>query len=140
MNTGANIVPRILFVEDNPDDALLAKTAVGKSGIPVQIDFVDNGSDAITLLTGAAKLPDITFLDINLQLVNGLDVLRTVRAQAADRQPVVIVMTTSTDPKDESTARELGCNEFYVKPLGYADYLEIMSNILQRWLPKARSD
>jgi len=128
-------VPRILFVEDNPDDAFLAKTAVKQSGIHVEIDFVGNGRDAITMLTGAANLPAITFLDINLPLVNGLDVLRTVRAQTAKRQPVVIVMTTSSDPKDESTARELGCNEFYVKPLGYGSYLEMMSSILKRWLP-----
>lgn len=129
-------MPRILFVEDNADDVLLAKTAVRHSKIPVEVQFIDNGRDAIPALTAEA-LPDVTILDINLPLVNGLEVLRAVRATPVARQPVVVVMTTSTDPKDEGTARELGCNEFYIKPLDYASYREMISGILKRWLPPA---
>ena len=134
MNTSANAPSRVLFVEDNPDDIFLTRTAIRQSGIPVESDFVGNGRDAISVLTGTAKLPDITFLDINLPLVNGLEVLRTVRVHAPSPQPVIILMTTSTDPKDEGTARELGCTEFYVKPLGFDSYLEMLSSILKRWL------
>lgn len=128
---------RVLFVEDNPDDVLLTKAVFRKLGVRARLDFVGNGRDAIAELDGTRSPPDVLFLDINLPLVSGLEVLRNVRARRFVREPAVIVMTTSTAPEDERRAHELGCNEFHVKPLGFSEFAELLVGVLRRWLPAA---
>lgn len=130
----ANELPRILFVEDNPDDALLARTAIARSGRNVSLEFAENGRDALALLLPPSPLPDITFLDINLPLVSGLDVLRAVREHVTEPAPVIIVMTTSPAPDERDRAIAYGCTEFHVKPISFSEFMRTIVSVLDRWL------
>lgn len=129
---------RLLFAEDNPDDALLIQTVIARSGRNVALEIVENGRDALELLLPPARAPQITFLDVNLPLLSGLDVLAAVRAARIEPSPVLIVMTSSTAPRDEQRAIALGCTEFHVKPIRISHFRSIIDGVLARWLPAQR--
>lgn len=127
-------LPTVLFAEDDPDDVVLIERAIARCGRAVAMQVVQNGRDALSLLMPPAIPPDLTFLDINLPLVSGLDVLRSVRAARHARPPVIVVMTTSTAPRDRDHAVALGCNDFHVKPISFGSFIEIIVETLDRWL------
>ncbi|QIN81809.1 response regulator [Rubrobacter tropicus] len=84
----------ILLVEDNPDDELLTRRALKKSGIPNRVAVVRDGAEALDLLLGADELPRMVLLDLNLPKVDGLEVLRRLRADARTRSlPVVVLIS-----------------------------------------------
>lgn len=131
--------PRILVVDDNPDDLRLVELALKRSGRDIRLDFVEDGCQACERLLAAGAAPDITILDVNLPLMNGFDVLRKVRAAPEGRDAVIVMMTSSSNPDDEKVAHAEGCSAFHVKPMGYHDFVALMSGILDRWLPGARA-
>ena len=126
---------QVLVVEDDPDQAALARAAIGKARRNVTTQVLDNGRAALAALTAPGAPPALTLLDINLPLINGLDVLRKVRAHERTTQPVIVVLTTSNTEADRALALAAGCNEFHVKPMGYADFVKLIEGILARWLP-----
>jgi two-component system, response regulator len=84
----------ILLVEDNPDDELLTRRALKKSGIPNRVAVVRDGAEALELLLGADHLPRMVLLDLNLPKVDGLEVLRRLRADARTRSlPIVVLIS-----------------------------------------------
>lgn len=128
-------VHRVMFAEDNPDDVLLIQTIIATCGRDVALEIVETGRDALARLLPPAPTPEITFLDVNLPLLSGLDVLAAVRAANIDPSPVLIVMTTSTAPGDEERAIALGCTEFHVKPIRFTQFRAIIEGVIARWLP-----
>ncbi len=128
---------QVLVVEDDPDQAALARAAIRKVRRDVTTRLLDNGRDALSALTAPGATPALTLLDINLPLINGLDVLRQVRAHERAPQPVIVVLTTSNTEADRALAVAAGCNAFHVKPMGYAEFVGLIEGILARWLPAA---
>lgn len=84
----------ILLVEDNPDDELLTRRALKKSGISHRVSVVRDGEEALELLLGAEELPRMVLLDLNLPKVNGLEVLRRLRADARTRSLPVVALVS----------------------------------------------
>lgn len=88
----------ILLVEDNPDDELLTRRALKKSGIPNRVAVVRDGAEALELLLGAEELPRMVLLDLNLPKMDGLEVLSRLRADARTRSlPVVVLVSREGD-------------------------------------------
>ena len=83
-----------LLVEDNPPDELLTRRALKKSGISHRISVVRDGEEALELLLGAEELPRMVLLDLNLPKVDGLEVLRRLRADARTRSLPVVVLVS----------------------------------------------
>lgn len=84
----------ILLVEDNPDDELLTRRALRKCGITNPVSVVRDGSEALDLLLGARELPRLVLLDLNLPKVDGLEVLRRLRADGRTRGLPVVVLVS----------------------------------------------
>lgn len=84
----------ILLVEDNPDDELLTRRALKKSGISNKVSVVRDGAEALDLLFGAEELPRLVLLDLNLPKVDGLEVLRRLRADGRTRSLSVVVLVS----------------------------------------------
>ena len=84
----------ILLVEDNPDDELLTRRALKKSGISHRVAVVRDGEEALELLLGAEDLPRLVLLDLNLPKVDGLEVLRRLRADERTRGLPVVVLVS----------------------------------------------
>ena len=88
----------ILLVEDNPDDELLTRRALKKSGITNPVAVARDGAEALDLLLGAEEMPRLVLLDLKLPKVDGVEVLRRLRADGRTRGlPVVVLVSREED-------------------------------------------
>ena len=131
--------PRVLLVEDNENDELLALHALHGAGIVCDIEVARDGEEAITRLlvegdTGAAATPDLVLLDLNLPKVDGHEVLRRMRADERTRNTPVVVLTTSRETQDVARAYQLGANSFVCKPIDFDEFQSCTRLILTLWL------
>jgi len=118
---------RILVVEDDADMANLAIRWLERAGHAVQ--RVGDGPAALSALeTGA--LPDLVLLDVMLPKTDGFEVLRRIRAEARTKRLPVIMVTSFSRDKDVARGRELGANDYIVKPLMELDFLKRIEHIL----------
>ena len=127
---------KILIIEDNEDDILLMKMAL-KNEHPVEMDLdhVLDGESALKYLQKTAQedLPDIIFLDINLPLLNGIDLLERIKKDSRWKMIPVIIITTSNWERDIERCYKNHANAYVVKPLDYDDFSEIVGKIGDFW-------
>jgi two-component system, response regulator len=130
----------ILLVEDNPDDEELAIRALKKNNIPNAVVVARDGVQALDYLFGtgssadAAVLPQVILLDLNLPKLNGLDVLRRIRAEQRTRFLPVVVLTSSKEDEDILNSYSLGANSYVRKPVDFAQFIEAVKTLGQFWL------
>ena len=119
----------ILLVDDDEDDAFLFELAVKEAGVPDPIKAVLNGEEALELLLARRMSPVLTVLDIKMPGVDGLEVLRRIRADPGLRDAEVVVLTGSDLAEDRAEAERLGCRLFLTKPSSLAGYAELAGGI-----------
>jgi len=131
----------ILLVEDNPDDAELALRAFAKSRIKNDIVLVRDGVEALDYLfaTGshagrAPGLPEIVLLDLNLPRLDGLEVLRRLRADERTKYLPVVVLTSSGQDQDILRSYDLGANSYVRKPVDFGQFVEAARQLGLYWL------
>jgi len=124
----------ILVADDDSNDAFLLKRAFAKAGITAQLDFVQDGEQAIQYLkanhrTAENPVPELLLLDLKMPRVSGFEVLEWIRRQPGLKRMLIIVLTSSDEPRDINRAYDLGANSYLVKPcdiqqlIGLAEYL-----------------
>lgn len=132
----------ILLVEDNADDLELTLRAFEKSRIVHQMVVARDGREALDyLLADGAHAgrdpqlaPEVVLLDLNLPKLNGLDVLRRMRADERTRRVPVVVLTSSSEEQDVVQSYDLGANSFVRKPVNFAEFLSAASQLGVYWL------
>jgi len=124
--------PRILIVEDNPDDESLTQRGLRK--FPATIEVASDGALALDALAAMGHLPDLVLLDLKLPKIDGSEVLRQVRNDPRTNRLCVVVFTSSSEPADIARCYALGCNSYVIKPVTYEDYIEAVRNIAAYWL------
>jgi CheY-like chemotaxis protein len=128
----------ILLIEDNPDDEALTLRAFQKNDIGNTIVVTRDGADAIDLLTAIgndeASPPVLILLDLKLPKVDGLEVLRHIRANERTRLIPVVVLTTSREHEDVLSSYRAGANAYVQKPVKFADFSEVVKTIGTFWL------
>ena len=129
----------ILLVEDNEGDIVLTLDAFEDSKIKTEISVVKNGRDALDFLFQRnkyelVKRPDIVLLDINIPVFNGHEVLRQIKADSNLKKIPVIILSTSSSPKDIDLAYENHCNSYIKKPLDMDEFLAAILKIDEFWL------
>ncbi|AFL85137.1 CheY-like receiver domain-containing protein [Belliella baltica DSM 15883] len=129
---------QILLVEDNEGDILLITEALEEGKILHDLQVSKDGHQAISLLTKKGEYkhvatPDIIFLDINLPKKNGHEVLKYIKNDPNLKQIPVIMLTTSSTPKDVLEAYRAHANCYITKPVGGSDFLSIISQIEEFW-------
>jgi two-component system response regulator len=134
--------PLILLVEDNPDDEALTLRALRKSNIVNEVVVARDGVEALDYLFAAgahegrdpAAMPQVVLLDLKLPRVDGLEVLRRMRADERTRFLPVVVLTTSTEQKDIVDSYQLGANSYIRKPVDFVRFSEAVQQLGLYWL------
>jgi two-component system response regulator len=127
----------ILLIEDNPDDVLLTMRAFGKSHISNQVVVATDGEEALRLLlpsAGEAIRPVLVLLDIKLPKIDGLEVLRKIRADDRTRSLPIVVLTTSNEERDIVDSYRLGANSFVRKPVVFEEFVKAVNVLGIYWL------
>ncbi len=130
----------ILLVEDNPDDVALTKRALTKNGIANRLVVATDGDEALSILfpplDAAARtaLPELVLLDLKLPKVDGLEVLRRVRADERTRLLPVVILTTSREQQDLLQGYGLGANSYVRKPVDFVQFTEAVRQLGLYWL------
>jgi two-component system response regulator len=130
----------ILLVEDNEDDIELTLRAFRKGGLQTPIVVSRDGEEALArLLDDSAELPQVVLLDLKLPKVDGLEVLRRVRAHPRTKFLPVVVLTSSLEERDMVESYSLGANSYVRKPVSFADFTEAVRHLGVYWLDLNRT-
>ena len=135
-------VIEILLVEDNPDDVELALLALEEYNVANRIHVVRDGAEALDFIfhrgpyegREAADNPRVILLDLKLPLVDGMEVLRQIKADPRTRRIPVVMMTSSNQEKDMMESYDLGVNSYIVKPVDFDQFKESMRSLGFYWL------
>lgn len=132
----------ILLVEDNPDDEALTPRALRKNNIFNRVVVARDGVEALDYLFGTgthagrdtASQPQVILLDLKLPKLDGLEVLKRIRADARTRLQPVVILTTSNEDRDIVGSYELGANSFIRKPVDFEQFIEAVRQLGLYWL------
>lgn len=132
----------ILLVEDNPDDEVLTLRALKKNHIVNPVYVVRDGAEALSYLFAtdiysqrdAEEIPQVILLDLKLPKVDGLEVLRRVRANERTRLVPVVVLTTSNEDQDIIRSYDLGANSYVRKPVDFEQFNRAVGQLGAYWL------
>ena len=132
----------ILLVEDNPNDVELALHAFNKYHFTNRIHVVRDGVEALEFIFGTGRYADrhlgeslkVILLDLKLPLVDGLEVLRQMKADPRTRTTPVVVLTSSREERDLVESYQLGVNSYIVKPVDFEQFTEAMRMLGMYWL------
>ncbi|MES2468280.1 MAG: response regulator [Verrucomicrobiota bacterium] len=132
----------LLLVEDNPRDAELTLRTLRKSSPANRIVHVRDGQEALDWLLGTAPLhardarprPKVVLLDLKLPKVDGLEVLRALRADERTCLLPVVVMTSSQEQRDVIASYQLGVNSYIVKPVDFDAFSTAVAELGHYWL------
>ena len=132
----------VLLVEDNPRDAEMTLRTLRKRNLANNVVHVKDGQEALDWLLGtvpqsgrdAKPLPKVVLLDLKLPKVDGLEVLRAIRADERTRLLPVVVMTSSKEQRDVIETYKLGVNSYVVKPVDFEGFSAAVAELGHYWL------
>jgi CheY-like chemotaxis protein len=137
-----NDSPKILLVEDNPQDAELTIRALHKRQMANHVMHVTDGQSALDYLFGKGDyagrnvrhLPKVVLLDLKLPKVDGVDVLRQIRSDQRTKLLPVVVLTSSHEDRDVIESYQLGVNSYIVKPVDFESFSDAVCYLGLYWL------
>jgi two-component system, response regulator len=132
----------ILLVEDNPDDEELTLLSLRKNNLAHEIVVVRDGVEAIEFLFGngqysgrdLSRTPTVILLDLKLPKLDGLGVLKRLRADERTRMLPVVVLTSSSQDADVIASYNLGANSYVRKPVEFGSFVEAVSSLGLYWV------
>jgi two-component system, response regulator len=139
---GSDLAVEILLAEDNPNDVELTLHALKRHRLTNQIQVVRDGAEALEFLfaRGAyayrlgADHPKVVMLDLKLPLINGMEVLREIRADSRTKTLPVVILTSSAEERDIAQVYALGANSYIVKPVDFAQFSEAVRQLGLYWV------
>ncbi len=132
----------IVLVEDNPNDAELITRSLKKHHLANKIVLLKDGAEALDFLFAERKpeqpggqiIPRVVLLDIKLPKVDGLEVLRQMKSDQRTRDIPVVILTSSNQERDVTTAYNLGVNSFVTKPIKFDEFAKVVAELGMYWL------
>ena len=132
----------ILLVEDNPNDVELTLRALQKQNLSNKVFVVKDGAEALDFIFASGaysqrkveKRPKVVLLDLKLPKVDGIEVLRRIKADSRTSPIPVVMLTSSQEERDVVNSYNLGVNSYIVKPVDFDNFSEAVSNLGFYWL------
>lgn len=132
----------ILLVEDNPSDLEVSLRALKEHNLCNNVHVARDGEEALDFIFCQGpyadrrpdELPRVILLDLKLPLIDGMEVLRQIRADERTRHVPVVVLTSSTEDRDVVESYALGVNSYITKPVDFDQFREAMQVIGMYWL------
>lgn len=131
----------ILLVEDSANDAELTMRALKKGGLANRLMWVKNGEQALDFLFRRGEYanrdgasPRLVLLDLKMPGMDGIEVLKAIKADEATRRIPIVVMTSSQEEKDIGQTYDLGVNSYVVKPVDFNSVTDIVRQAGYYWL------
>lgn len=132
----------ILLVEDNPDDVTLTERALNKSHILNKLVVAKDGVEALDYLFGTGiwsgrdltDTPQVILLDLKLPKIDGLEVLKRIRADNRTKLLPVVILTSSIEERDLMAGYALGANSYIRKPVNFNQFAEAVRQLGLYWL------
>jgi two-component system, response regulator len=132
----------ILLVEDNPDDEALTLRAFRKNNVTNEVVVARDGAEALDYLFGSGAyanrdtslLPQVVILDLKLPKIDGLEVLRRLRAAPQTKLLPVVILTSSNEERDRLQGYDLGANSYVRKPVDFAEFVDAVRQLGLYWL------
>ena len=134
-------IKNILLVDDSANDVTLIKLALKEAHFGNNIIVAEDGEEALDFLLRKGKFADYTgdapifiLLDIKMPMMNGIDVLKVIRANAEFNKVPVIMLTSSRDSHDLKECYDNGANSFVVKPININEFVGVVKELGQYWV------
>jgi len=132
----------IILVEDNPDDAELTTRALRKTGIANPLLHLKDGEEALDYLfckgpwsgRRSDEMPRLILLDLKMPKVDGIEVLRQIKADTGTRTIPVVLLTSSNEERDITECYRLGVNSYIVKPVEFESFVRTVADMGLYWL------
>lgn len=132
----------ILIVEDNPDDEEMTLRSLSQAGLANDVEVVRDGAEALDFLFGTGshagrdtrRMPTVMLLDLKLPKLNGVDVLNRMRKDERTRGIPVVILTSSSEDEDMIRSYNSGANSYVRKPIVFADFVGVVSQLGMYWL------
>ena len=132
----------ILMAEDNAKDAEMTERALRKHNLANRLHWVRDGVEALDYLycrgayagRDARRVPRLLLLDLKMPRMDGIEVLRTLKADERTRAIPVVVMTSSNEERDVVESYRLGVNSYIVKPIDFAAFFEVVVKVGLYWV------
>jgi two-component system, response regulator len=124
----------ILLVEDNSDDEELTLRALKKAQVPNQVMVARDGAEAVDFLVTKDVQPQVVLLDLNLPKLDGLEVLRRIRANEPTKHLPVVILTSSKEDTDIARSYQLGANSYVRKPVDFKQFIDTLNTLSMYWL------
>ena len=131
----------ILLVEDNPDDEALTLRALRRANVGNEIVVLRDGAEVLDYLFGTGAwtgktpaLPQVVLLDLKLPKIDGLEVLRRIRAAPRTQLLPVVILTSSSEERDRIEGYRLGANSYVRKPVEFGAFAEAVRTLGLYWL------
>ena len=139
MSTGLPV--EILLVEDSESDLKLALRALKKANVSNRIEVARDGEEALDFMLGRGahagrpnESPRLVLLDLKLPKVDGLEVLRTLKADPRTRRVPIVILTSSKEQRDLVESYQLGVNSYIVKPVDFENFVAAARELGSYWL------
>ena len=132
----------ILLVEDNQDDEELTLRALSRNHITNQVQVVRDGQEAVDWLEATGphagrdpdEVPALILLDLKLPKIDGLDVLRRLRANPRTALVPVVILTSSKEDRDRTSGYQSGANSYVQKPVDFTQFVDAVRQLGMYWL------
>ncbi len=132
----------IMLVEDNPDDEELTLRALRKANIANEVFVARDGTEALDFLFGTGRhaglqtlpMPAVVLLDLKLPKLNGIDVLKRIRADPRTRLIPVVILTSSSEDEDMLKSYQSGANSYVRKPVEFSSFASAVAQLGMYWM------
>lgn len=124
----------ILLVEDNPDEAELTIRALKKNNLASSLKHVEDGQQAIDFIFSSDTMPRLILLDLKMPKVNGIEVLRRLKADEQKKVIPTVILTSSKEEKDIVESYKLGVNAYVVKPVDFDQFVKAVAQLGLFWM------